>query len=144
MESRSATNPSTPFTPSPTPRHPNGLTPSPSQYRSQCPSPTPLFQQLYVAVAHWERVLADSPELPIERNQIVRDLERLPAGKLCHTRDADSDYDDEEGSNDTASPLRSRLDVFGGGTSGSAVDRLMLQKNCLKLQTSSSGETKDR
>lgn len=144
MESRSVTNPSTPYTLSPTPRNPNGLTPSSSQYRSQCPSPTPLFQQLYVAVAHWERVLADSPELPIERNQIVRDLERLPADKLCHTRDADSDYDDEEGSNDTASPLRSRLDVFGGGTSGSAIDRLMLQKNCLKLQTSSSGETKDR
>lgn len=30
---------------------------------SPCPSPTPLFQQLYAAVAHWERVLAGSPEL---------------------------------------------------------------------------------
>lgn len=30
---------------------------------SPCPSPTPLFQQLYAAVAHWERVLSGSPEL---------------------------------------------------------------------------------
>lgn len=30
---------------------------------SPCPSPTPLFQQLYAAVSHWERVLAGSPEL---------------------------------------------------------------------------------
>lgn len=30
---------------------------------SPCPSPTPLFAQLYAAVAHWERVLAGSPDL---------------------------------------------------------------------------------
>uniref|UniRef100_A0A182MUS2 Oxysterol-binding protein n=1 Tax=Anopheles culicifacies TaxID=139723 RepID=A0A182MUS2_9DIPT len=30
--------------------------------RSACPSPTPIFQQLYLAVAHWERYLRDSPE----------------------------------------------------------------------------------
>ncbi|XP_055542855.1 oxysterol-binding protein-related protein 8 isoform X2 [Wyeomyia smithii] len=30
--------------------------------RSPCPSPTPIFQQLYLAVAHWERYLRDSPE----------------------------------------------------------------------------------
>ncbi|XP_058455547.1 oxysterol-binding protein-related protein 8 isoform X2 [Malaya genurostris] len=29
---------------------------------SPCPSPTPIFQQLYLAVAHWERYLRDSPE----------------------------------------------------------------------------------
>ncbi|XP_038105461.1 oxysterol-binding protein-related protein 8 isoform X3 [Culex quinquefasciatus] len=34
-----------------------------SQPRSSCPSPTPIFQQLYLAVAHWERYLRDSPEL---------------------------------------------------------------------------------
>lgn len=33
---------------------------------SPCPSPTPLFQQLYAAVAHWERVLSGSPELLLE------------------------------------------------------------------------------
>lgn len=33
------------------------------QSPSPCPSPTPLFHQLYAAVAHWERVLAGSPEL---------------------------------------------------------------------------------
>ncbi|XP_035779935.1 oxysterol-binding protein-related protein 8-like isoform X1 [Anopheles albimanus] len=31
--------------------------------RSACPSPTPIFQQLYLAVAHWERYLSDSPDL---------------------------------------------------------------------------------
>lgn len=31
-----------------------------------------------MAVAHWERVLAESPDLYVERDQIVRDLERLP------------------------------------------------------------------
>ncbi|XP_052868675.1 oxysterol-binding protein-related protein 8 isoform X1 [Anopheles cruzii] len=31
--------------------------------RSACPSPTPIFQQLYLAVAHWERYLRDSPEV---------------------------------------------------------------------------------
>ena len=30
--------------------------------RSACPSPTPIFQQLYLAVAHWERYLRDSPD----------------------------------------------------------------------------------
>nr|XP_029723351.1 oxysterol-binding protein-related protein 8-like isoform X2 [Aedes albopictus] len=30
--------------------------------RSPCPSPTPIFQQLYLAVAHWERYLRDSPD----------------------------------------------------------------------------------
>lgn len=30
---------------------------------SPCPSPTPLFQQLYAAVSYWERMLAGSPEL---------------------------------------------------------------------------------
>lgn len=29
---------------------------------SPCPSPTPIFQQLYQAVAYWERFLSDSPE----------------------------------------------------------------------------------
>lgn len=33
------------------------------------------LQQLYEAVAHWERVLAGSPELCIERARMVRDLE---------------------------------------------------------------------
>lgn len=30
--------------------------------RSPCPSPTPLFQHLYLAVAHWERCMSDSPD----------------------------------------------------------------------------------
>ncbi|XP_065088867.1 oxysterol-binding protein-related protein 8 isoform X2 [Ochlerotatus camptorhynchus] len=34
-----------------------------SFHRSPCPSPTPIFQQLYLAVAHWERYLRDSPDL---------------------------------------------------------------------------------
>lgn len=29
---------------------------------SPCPSPSPIFQQLYQAVAYWERFLSDSPE----------------------------------------------------------------------------------
>lgn len=30
--------------------------------QSPCPSPSPIFQQLYHAVAYWERFLSDSPE----------------------------------------------------------------------------------
>lgn len=29
---------------------------------SPCPSPLPIFQQLYHAVAYWERILTDSPD----------------------------------------------------------------------------------
>lgn len=113
-----------------------------SQYRSQCPSPTPLFQQLYVAVSHWERVLADTPELLIERHKIIKDLENIQTNKIYHSRDEgdETDDEDEECSNDTPSPMRSTLDVFGGGRSTSS----NLHKNILKMQTSSSTDTKDR
>lgn len=30
---------------------------------SPCPSPTPIFQQLYLALSHWDRLLAESPDL---------------------------------------------------------------------------------
>lgn len=113
-----------------------------SQYRSQCPSPTPLFQQLYVAVSHWERVLADSPELLIERQKIIKDLENVQPNKIYHSRDEgdETDDEDEDCSNDTPSPMRSTLDVFAGGRSTS----VNLHKNILKMQTSSSTDTKDR
>lgn len=58
-------------TPLPSPTH------STATSRTSTPQPPPTvgLQQLYAAVAHWERVLAGSPELCIERARMVRDLE---------------------------------------------------------------------
>lgn len=64
--------------------------------RSPCPSPTPLFQQLYHAVSHWERIMADSPdELMAEKQKLIKDLENLPKSKIYISRDDGDDTDDE-------------------------------------------------
>uniref|UniRef100_A0A182JBS4 Uncharacterized protein n=1 Tax=Anopheles atroparvus TaxID=41427 RepID=A0A182JBS4_ANOAO len=47
--------------------------------RSACPSPTPIFQQLYLAVAHWERYLRDSPDLFRSRSVDVGQQRMLQA-----------------------------------------------------------------
>lgn len=56
---------------------------------SPCPSPTttPLFQQLYAAMSHWERVLADSPEL----------LKELTVLKGKYSPDRENEDDSEGG-----------------------------------------------
>lgn len=36
--------------------------PKPQSPHTPCPSPTPFFQHLYLAVAHWERCMSDSPD----------------------------------------------------------------------------------
>lgn len=134
--------------------------------RSPCPSPTPLFQQLYLAVAHWERVLAESPDSHVEREQIVRDLERLPLAGPGHSlfdvvrpldvhhrgveaEDSDDEQDDDEDedySDDdpvdqstTASPMRRSRTKTNGFVSG----RLPKQQLCA-MPSNSSTDTKDR
>lgn len=139
--------------PTPSPHHTNNLLwnwtnsiSSRSGIGSPCPSPTPLFQQLYAAVSHWERVLAsESPDCPttVCRQQIVDHLERLsPIGKMSYTSDVMSvggggsgggcDDDDEEGSNDTASPMHHRN------------HHRVLTLQHSSTTYSSSGDTKDR
>lgn len=64
--------------------------------RSPCPSPTPLFQQLYHAVSHWERIMADSPDdLMADKHKLIEDLENLPQSKVFSSRDDGDDTDDE-------------------------------------------------
>lgn len=64
----------------------SGVPPSP------CPSPTPLFQQLYAAMSHWERLLADSPEL-------LKELTVLK-GKYSPDRENEDDSDGGGGGDD--------------------------------------------
>lgn len=74
---------------------------------SPCPSPTPIFQKLYIAVSHWERILADSPNILHEKHRIIKDLESLGTQNNCFfpsSRD-DGDDTDDECSNEP-SPIR--------------------------------------
>lgn len=38
---------------------------------SPCPSPTPIFQQLYLALSHWDRLLAESPDLSLNESSAL-------------------------------------------------------------------------
>ncbi|KAG4075696.1 hypothetical protein HA402_003521 [Bradysia odoriphaga] len=73
---------------------------------SPCPSPTPIFQKLYIAVSHWERVLADSPNVLHEKHRIIKDLESLGVQSNCFfpNRDEGDDTDDE--CSNEPSPIR--------------------------------------
>lgn len=78
---------------------------------SPCPSPTPTFQKLYIAVSHWERLLADSPNLLNEKHRIIKDLENIGAqsNRFFPSRDEGDDTDDECCSNEP-SPIRFNLE----------------------------------
>lgn len=73
---------------------------------SPCPSPTPIFQKLYIAVSHWERILADSPNLPNEKHRIIKDLENIGTqrNRFFPNRDEGDDTDDE--CSNEPSPIR--------------------------------------
>lgn len=82
---------------------------------SPCPSPTPLFNQLYAAISHWERVLADSPEVLKEVSVLKgkysperesEEEERGGGGALKRTTSMyNLTVDDEEGSADGPAAL---------------------------------------
>lgn len=76
---------------------------------SPCPSPTPIFQKLYIAVSHWERILADSPNLLKEKHSIIKDLENLGTqNRFFPNRDEGDDTDDE--CSNEPSPIRHSVD----------------------------------
>lgn len=67
----------------------------PSSSNSRCPTPTPIFQQLCLAVSHWEQVLADSPDFIKEK---YRRLSLKAAKKFKYGVHEEAGYDtgDEE------------------------------------------------
>lgn len=73
---------------------------------SPCPSPTPIFQKLYIAVSHWERILADSPNLLDDKHRFIKDLENLgtQSNRFFPNRDEGDDTDDE--CSNEPSPIR--------------------------------------
>lgn len=79
-----------------------------SFHRSPCPSPTPIFQQLYLAVAHWERYLRDSPDflryLSTESGVEPQSGAVTPAG-------IDDDVFDEDGTMHSVERRRGSLQV---------------------------------
>ena len=113
-----------------------------SVLRSQCPSPTPLFQQLYIAVSHWERVLADTPDLLKEKDKLIRDLENLPQATASRSRSRDEGEDTDDECSAEASPKRHCLNVFSPSLNGSSRRNLLIGDVQLTMRTSSSGDTK--
>ncbi|XP_020295199.1 oxysterol-binding protein-related protein 8 isoform X2 [Pseudomyrmex gracilis] len=67
---------------------PQSLTPATCDSRSVCPSPSPMFQQLYHAVAYWEKQLLDrSPTPGTDQENIAYPNEESNAG---NTQSSDS------------------------------------------------------
>ncbi len=56
---------------------------------SPCPSPTPIFQQLYLALAKYERMFSDSPDPTMlaknEKAEIVEESETLQVRSRCNS-----------------------------------------------------------
>lgn len=68
--------------------------------RSPCPSPTPIFQQLYHALAHWERIMSESPELIQQKIRLFDEKLKMQADNKFSNFGSldDPDESDDEGS----------------------------------------------
>ncbi|XP_058811906.1 oxysterol-binding protein-related protein 8-like isoform X2 [Topomyia yanbarensis] len=82
---------------------------------SPCPSPTPIFQQLYLAVAHWERYLRDSPEFMRHRDQ-------YGSGTLSPSAIPDDVFDESGGAERRRNSLQVGL-TPGGPTADEKIRR---------------------
>ena len=89
---------------------------------SPCPSPTPIFQQLYLALSHWDRLLAESPDLLKEHSALdvnVNGLQR--SNSFNHSIDSDKIV--------TKSPINRRSSYPANLT----VDRNMSKQTAIKI-----------
>lgn len=67
--------------------------------RSPCPSPTPIFQQLYHALSHWERIMSESPEQFQEKFRLLDEKLKLETERYGRFGSLDEpDETDDEGS----------------------------------------------
>lgn len=80
---------------------------------SPCPSPTPYFQQLYLAVANWDRLMTDSPDYMKEKSPLFRDFDdgrKLPILKRAQSEYHSDNIDTNE--NDSLKNRRNSLQVL--------------------------------
>lgn len=63
-----------------------------TQKKSPCPSPTPVFQQLYLAIANYERLLSESPDsMKDNRGKNADDSENIERRSRCNSLGSTND-----------------------------------------------------